>query len=57
MDLYELPKEDNVKRIRATIQNQKNQFLPTDEVIRKKRQIKEEEWRKYLGYNPELRTV
>lgn len=30
-------REDNVKRIRAKIQNEKGLFLPTEEVIRKRR--------------------
>ena len=51
-DLYDLPREDNVKRIRAKIQNEEGRFLPTNEDIRKKRGISEEKWRKWLGYAP-----
>jgi len=57
IDLYNLPTQDDVKRIRAKIQNEKHLFLPTSIEIRKKRKIKEEDWRKYLGYNPELITI
>jgi hypothetical protein len=56
-DLFNLPSQDNIKRIRAKIQNEEHKYLPTDPEIRKKRQIKEEEWRRYLGYNPEFRTI
>lgn len=48
--LFKLPREDNVKRIRAKIQNVEHRFLPTDPEVRKKRQISEEEWYDYLGY-------
>lgn len=56
-DLFDLPREDNIKRIRAKIQNEENKFLPTREDVRKQRKINEEQWRRYLGYNPELRTI
>ncbi len=51
-DLFELPREDNIKRIRATIQNnpQKPQFLPTSYEVRRQRGILEQTWRAYLGY-------
>lgn len=48
--LFILPREDNVKRIRAKIQNEEHKFLPTDPEVRKKRKISEEEWYDYLGY-------
>ena len=54
-----LVREDHVKRIRAVFQNEKKMYLPTNlETRRKRKQIidsSEEEWRKQLGYNPELR--
>lgn len=56
LDLYLLPKEDTVKRIRANF-NAKGKYLPDDPEIRRQRQISEEQWRLSLGYNPELRTV
>lgn len=44
-DLYDLPREDDVKRVRAKIQNDKfnPRFLPTDEKIinaRRQRELK-----------------
>lgn len=48
--LYRLPREDNVKRIRAKIQNEEKKYLPTDPEVRKKRSISEDEWYAYLGY-------
>lgn len=50
-DLFELPREDNIKRIRAKIQNVNKEFLPTDPAIAKKRGWQEDEWRKFLGYS------
>lgn len=49
-DLYNLPREDNIKRIRAKIQNDLKEFLPTDPAIARKRGWQEDEWRKFLGY-------
>ena len=57
LSLYSMPREDDIKRVRATIQNKKHLFLPTDWEVAKQRKIKEEVWRSYLGYNPELRKV
>ena len=51
-DLSVLPREDNVKRIRAKFQNEENKYLPTDEKVREQRKISEEQWREYLGYKP-----
>jgi hypothetical protein len=56
-NMFELAREDNIKRLRAKIQNEENKFLPTDPEVRKQRKINEEKWREYLGYNPEMRTV
>jgi hypothetical protein len=56
--LYELPREDNIKRHRAKFQSHKNKnpkYLPTDPVVAKKRGWEEEKWRYALGYNPEMR--
>ena len=39
--LYDIPREDSVKRIRANIQNIEGKFLPTSEAVRKARRIKE----------------
>lgn len=49
-DLFTLPREDNIKRIRAKIQNDNKEFLPTDPAVAKKRGWQEDEWRKFLGY-------
>lgn len=51
-DLFELPREDNIKRVRAQFQNDKHLYLPTDQKIAEARGINEEEWRKHLGYPP-----
>lgn len=51
-DLFDLPREDNIKRVRAVFQNSKMQYLPTDQKIAEARGINEETWRKHLGYPP-----
>ena len=56
-DAMYMVREDNVKRIRAKLQNEKNLYLPTSEAVRKARRINEEAWRRYLGLNPEMRTI
>lgn len=48
-DLFDLPREDNIKRIRAKIQNEEKLYLPTDPAVAKKRGRLIEEWREYLG--------
>lgn len=50
-DLFTLPREDTVKRVRAAFQNDENKWLPTDPSVREKRGISEQEWRKHLGYS------
>lgn len=45
LDLFELPREDHIKRIRAKIQNEQHLFLPTDEKILKQRKLLAEKWR------------
>jgi hypothetical protein len=54
LDLYNLPKQSSITRIRETF-NQKGLYLPTDPEVRRKRNQAEEDWRGALGYNPELR--
>lgn len=49
--LFRLPREDNIKRIRAKIQNEQGLFLPTSQEVRKKRGIKEEAWLNYVSNN------
>lgn len=55
-DLYFLPREDNVKRIRAKIQNDEKRprFLPTDWLVAKQRKINEEVWWRYIKPEPEF---
>jgi len=48
-DVLKLPREDNVKRIRAVIQNVEHRYLPTDPAVRRRRKISEEAWRSFLG--------
>lgn len=48
--LMDLPREDNVKRIRAVIQNTEHRFLPTDPSVLYKRGIEAEYWADALGY-------
>lgn len=50
-DLFNLPREDNVKRIRAKF-NADNLYMPTDLDVIKQRGIKENLWRAELGYRP-----
>ena len=50
-DIMLLPREDNVKRIRAIIQNVEHRFLPTDPDVRKKRGISEHIWYQYCKNN------
>ena len=51
VDIMHLPREDNVKRIRAKIQNEEHKFLPTSLEVAKQRKINEEVWRKYTLNN------
>jgi len=56
-DLYNIPSQSNITRARRKIQNDELKYLPSKLEIARKRQIKEEEWRKALGYNPEFRSL
>lgn len=49
--LYKLPREDNVKRIRAKFQNEENKYLPTSWEVAEKRGINERTWRRFMGYD------
>lgn len=49
--LYDLPREDHVKRVRAAF-NAKGEFMPTDIKVAEARGINEDRWRKALGYEP-----
>lgn len=56
-NLFDLPREDSVKRIRAKFQNEMNLYLPTDEKVALARGFKEEEWRELLGYQGHQDTL
>jgi hypothetical protein len=43
-----LPRNDDIKRIRAVIQNEEGKFLPTDPKVRRKRRLSEDDWRAWL---------
>lgn len=47
--LYELPREDTIKRIRAKL-NAEGKYYPTEWSVAKRRGLKEDEWRVELGY-------
>ena len=49
-DLNKLPSQDGIKRIRAKIQNDHKEYLPTDKAVAIKRGMTEVEWREYLNY-------
>lgn len=46
-NLYKLPSQDNIKRLRARIQNTRGEYLPTTWAVAKVRQISEETWNEY----------
>lgn len=50
-DIMDLPREDNIKRVRAIIQNVENKFLPTSWAVARQRKINEEVWREYIQKN------
>jgi len=47
--LYDLPREDSVKRFRAML-NAEGKYYPTDWKIAKRRGMEENKWREALGY-------
>lgn len=49
-DLYDLPREDNIKRVRAYWQNAKKLYPPTEEAVAKARGFNMDEWRVAMGY-------
>lgn len=53
-NIFELPREDNIKRIRAKIQNEEWKFLPTRWEVAKRRKLEEDRWRVELGYEPRM---
>ncbi len=55
-ELYDLPREDNIKRYRAEY-NSKGEYLPTDIKVAVARGINEDVWRRKLGYPMSKYTV
>lgn len=54
--LYDLPREDNIKRVRAEIQNVERRYLPTDIMIFIKRARLSDEWKQVLGYRTDWKS-
>lgn len=50
-DLFELPREDAIKRYRAKIQNEDKMYPPTDPKITRQRKKNEKTWQTDLGYS------
>lgn len=48
-DLFFMPTQDNVKRVRAKL-NAEQKYFPTDWKVARARGIKEDEWRQIMGY-------
>jgi|TARA_R100001530_G_scaffold116143_1_gene83171 hypothetical protein len=55
--LFDLPREDNVKRIRARIQNEDREFVPTEWKIAKARGFEEDKWRELLNLKPRKKVL
>jgi len=49
-DIMKLPREDNIKRIRAKL-NEQGLYLSDNPKVLKARKQKQSEWQKELGYN------
>jgi hypothetical protein len=56
-DLFNLPREDHIKRIRAMFQNDKGLYLPSDPAVRKQRKISEEKWLDFVRVNTEYKRI
>ncbi len=50
-DLYDLPREDNVKRYRAYYQNERGLYLPGSAEVAKQRRINEQYWLSEMSNN------
>lgn len=48
--LFDLPREDYIKRVRARFQNNEHKYLPTDPNVLAQRRIEQEYWEEALGY-------
>ena len=55
-DIFELPREDNIKRERAKF-NALGKYYPTDWKVAKARGLKEDLWRTENGYPTKAETV
>ncbi len=55
-DLYDLPRHDAIKRIRA-MYNAEGKFYPTDWEVARQRGLKEDIWRVEMGYPEKGETV
>ena len=55
--LYDLPREDGVKRYRAHFQNDLNLYLPTSLEVALQRKINEERWREAMGSSTEFQRI
>lgn len=56
-DLFEMPREDNIKRIRAKFQNERGLYPPTTWEIAEARGMKAEQWRAALGYATNYKQI
>lgn len=54
--LQYIPREDHIGRVRRKIQEE-GKYPPTNIEVAKKRGFEEEEWRKAMGSNPEMRKA
>ena len=43
--VMDMPREDNIKRVRAKIQNEEKKYLPTNLEVARQRKIAEEDWK------------
>jgi len=48
-DLFDLPREDHIKRVRASL-NAVGMFMPTDPKVIEARNKSKKQWREELGY-------
>jgi hypothetical protein len=55
-DLFQVPRHDAIKRIRATF-NHEGKYFPTDWNVARQRGLQEDAWRLALGYPAKADTV
>jgi len=48
--MVELPRQDEIKRLRARL-NQQGKYVPTDWLVAKRRGMRENDWKLALGYS------